>query len=744
VDAHTFTKESDEKAACPVTLTQYLRVLRHQWFVVVLLAILGLGAAAAYTYRQTPMYSAQIQLFVSTRAQETDDISQISQGSTFTQQRVKSYADLVTSPLITQAVVQQLRLPYTPAQVGGEISASSPLDTVLLDISVSDSDPNRAAAIANAIGVQFPQLISSLETQTQTSQTSSGETLSPVTVKVTRDAVPPGAPDSPRIPLNIALGLLVGLGLGIAAAVLRDQLNTTVSGVGDIEKLTGAIPLGVVPYDAGASKQPLVTADQFGGRAEAFRTLRTNLQFADVDDPPRVITITSALPAEGKTTTACNIALTLAQSGARVVLVEGDLRKPSVGKYLGISNAAGLTNVLAGQHDLRDVLVGYDRDTLTVLPSGPTPPNPSELLGSQQMQQLLSNLAEHYDVVIIDAPPLLPVTDAAVLAAEADGAIIVVRHGKSRREEVERALQALNSVNSKVLGSVLNFAPRKKRGGGYDGYGYGYGYGQAPSTQPKGGDQGGGSDRRGSRRRRPAPEPEPMPTGGLTLPSLMPMEAPESGPSVGWAPSPTNGWAPIAASPALPTPSSGQSANRAMSTSSALPTSSAASGTGALSAGTHAGVRNGAAAPQPWQSAPRTATPAPGAATLGPGAASLSPGAASLSPGAASGAARSDSAPRSRSAGQGLRGNSSPATQPTPIISTSVGTAAPVMSAGQNDSSGAGDRARPDRSPALLVDLSAPDVDLLGAERELLIPPQGLGDHQATGVPRHHRSKRSL
>jgi capsular exopolysaccharide synthesis family protein len=461
-----------------VTLTQYLRVLRNQWLVVILLAMLGLGGAAAYTYQQTPIYSAQTQLFVSVR---TDPgISALSQGSTFTQQRVKSYVDIVTSPLIAAPVISELRLPFTPEQLTSRISASSPLDTVLLDIVVSDTDPARAAAIANAVGAEFPILVKKLETPF-------GQNVSPVTVSVTRAAIVPAAPISPRIPLNLALGLIVGLGLGIGAAVLRDQFNTSVNGVSDVERLTGAIPLGVVPYDATAGKQPLVTADQFGGRAEAFRTLRTNLQFADVDDPPRVITISSALPAEGKTTTACNIALTLAQSGARVVLVEGDLRKPAVGKYLGISNAAGLTNVLAGQHELRDVLVSYQRDTLAVLPSGPTPPNPSELLGSQQMRQLLASLAAAYDVVIIDAPPLLPVTDAAVLAAAADGAILVIRHGKSRREEVERAVQALTSVNAKVLGTVLNFAPRKKRRGGYDGYGYGYGYGEAaqPEAVPR-------------------------------------------------------------------------------------------------------------------------------------------------------------------------------------------------------------------------------------------------------------------
>jgi capsular exopolysaccharide synthesis family protein len=466
-----------------VTLPQYLRVLRTQWVVVILLALLGSGAAAAYSYRQTPVYAAQTQLFVSVR---TDPgISALSQGSAFTQQRVKSYVDIVTSPLIVEPVISDLRLPYTAEQLASQVKASSPLDTVLLDIEVRDTDPGRAAAVANAVSAEFPRLVAQLETPF-------GQSVSPVTVSVTRTAVVPKVPISPRIPLNLALGLLIGLGLGVAAAVLRDQFNTSVNGVSEVEQLIGAIPLGVVPYDAMAQKQPLVTTDQFGGRAEAFRTLRTNLQFADVDDPPRVIAISSALPAEGKTTTACNIALTLAQSGARVILVEGDLRKPAVGKYLGISNAAGLTNVLAGQHELRDVIVGYQRDTLDVLPSGPTPPNPSEMLGSQQMRNLLSQLAAGYDVVIIDAPPLLPVTDAAVLAAAADGAILVIRHGKSRAEEVERATQALSSVNAKLIGTVLNFAPRRKRRGGYDGYGYGYGYGdpafatERPAPAPAG------------------------------------------------------------------------------------------------------------------------------------------------------------------------------------------------------------------------------------------------------------------
>ncbi|GAB3239049.1 polysaccharide biosynthesis tyrosine autokinase [Kineosporia babensis] len=462
-----------------MTLTQYVKVLRQHWLIVVILTALGLAAAIGWTSRQTPMYQAQTQVFVSVQGQGGGDdaLSELSQSSTFSQQRVKSYASMATTSTVTDPVIRDLRLPYKAAGLAAKIEASPQLDTVLIDITATDADPQVAAAIANSTAGHLQTAVNDLESN-------GGRNPSTVMLTVTRPALAPTEPVSPRVPLNIALGLLLGLGLGVGAAVLRDQLNTTLRGSSDIEQLTGSVPLGVVPFDAAAPKQPLVTADAFGGRAEAFRTLRTNLQFADVDHPPRVIAVTSALPDEGKTTTACNIALILAQSGARVVLVEGDLRKPAVGKYLGISNAVGLTNVLAGQHSLRDVVVGYERDLLAVLPSGPTPPNPSELLGSQQMRHLLDTLAEHYDVVVVDAPPLLPVTDAALIATAADGAILVIRHGRSRREEAERALKALEAVSAKVLGTVLNFAPRKKGRNGYQGYGYGYGQPPAPTPAP--------------------------------------------------------------------------------------------------------------------------------------------------------------------------------------------------------------------------------------------------------------------
>jgi non-specific protein-tyrosine kinase len=344
----------------------------------------------------------------------------------------------------------------------------------------------------------------------------------------------------------------------VAAAVLRDQLDTTVGGAGDLEGLSGSVPLGVIPFDSDTKASPLVIADQFSGRAEAFRTLRTNLQFADVDNPPRLIVVTSALPSEGKTTTACNLALTLALSGSRVILVDGDLRKPMAGTLLGIDSGAGLTNVLAGQHALDDVVVRVQRDLLAVLPSGPTPPNPSELLGSQHMATLLQTLAGRYDVVVIDAPPLLPVTDAAVLSTLADGALLVVRNGKTRRDDAERALKALAAVNAKMLGSVLNCAPRVRRRGGYGGYGYGSAPADdvpATKTVPAAAP----AVRAGAAGRSPA-----VPAGGSLAPQPVTevrIDSPEAVPAAGSAPPAVPATAvPASSVPAQPAPARAQPA----------------------------------------------------------------------------------------------------------------------------------------------------------------------------------------
>jgi capsular exopolysaccharide synthesis family protein len=206
--------------------------------------------------------------------------------------------------------------------------------------------------------------------------------------------------------------------------------------------------------------------------AEAMRTLRTNLQFMDVDNPPRTIVVTSPLPGDGKSTIACNLALMLAAGGSRVVLVDGDLRRSKVAQTMGVSSSAGLSDVLAGRADVADVLQRSPQSpNLDVLAAGGAPPNPSEVLGSARMKALLTELSEH-SIVIIDAPPLIPVTDGAVLAHQADGALLVVSVGKTTYDLVEKALDTLRKARGRALGVVLNKVPLK----GADASPYSYEY----------------------------------------------------------------------------------------------------------------------------------------------------------------------------------------------------------------------------------------------------------------------------
>jgi capsular exopolysaccharide synthesis family protein len=256
--------------------------------------------------------------------------------------------------------------------------------------------------------------------------------------------------------------------------VLRETLDTSVKDPEQLARELDLPTLGAIAYDSDAPKRPLIVhVDPKSSRAESFRQLRTNLQFVDIDEAPRSIIFTSSIPEEGKTTTTVNLAIALAQSGVRVLLVEGDLRRPKMADYLGIEGAVGLTNVLIGRVSLADAIQPWGPDALLhVLSSGPSPPNPSELLGSQGMAELLRELEHNYDLVLIDAPPLLPVTDAAVLAALASGAVLVTRYGHTKREQLARAVEALRAVGVAVYGAVLTMTPTR----GPDSYYYGYGY----------------------------------------------------------------------------------------------------------------------------------------------------------------------------------------------------------------------------------------------------------------------------
>ncbi|HQH08427.1 MAG TPA: polysaccharide biosynthesis tyrosine autokinase [Phycicoccus sp.] len=442
-------------------LQDYLKVVRKRWRVIVAVVLVFVGLAAAGSLASEKVYESRTQFFVSTTG--AGDSGALLQGSTFTQQRVKSYAQLLTTPRVLGPVAASVGV---TGDVAGQVRATTPPDTVLIDVAVRDTDPARAQAMGEAIATEFPAAVTELESP-------AGAEASPVKVTVVRPPTTPDSPVSPRPLRNILLGGVLGLLLGLAAALVRETLDKTVKTQDDVKAVTDTPILGSIAYDPDAAKRPLIVeVDPRSPRAEAFRVLRTNLQFVDAAAHPRTIVVTSSLAGEGKSTMAANLALTMAQAGSRVCLIEADLRRRSkVLEYMGLEGGVGLTDALIGRTDVIDVIQPYGGTNLWVLGAGPIPPNPSELLGSTAMRSLLGHLSSRFDYVVIDAPPALPVTDAVVISKLVDGAIVVAGSGIVERDQLALTLESLESVNGHVLGIVLNRVP-VKHSQQYGGYAY--------------------------------------------------------------------------------------------------------------------------------------------------------------------------------------------------------------------------------------------------------------------------------
>lgn len=443
-------------------LQEYMRILLRNWILVTASTLLGILAGGAAAILVQPTYTSETQLFVAT--QSSGSVTELQQGNSFSQARVQSYVKTVASPLVLQPAIDSLGIETTAADLAENVTASTDLNTVLINITVADKSPVQAAAIARAVADSLIQTVDSLE------KPKSGGS-SPVSLSVTKPAVAPTSPSGPNIRLNLGVGALAGLAVGSVSAFLRSRLDTRIRGESDIRQVTDVPVLGGIAFDQDATNRPLLTqAAQQSPRAESFRQLRTNLQFANVSAHAKTVLVTSSIPGEGKSTTATNLAIALAQSGQTVCLVDADLRRPMVSEYLGLDGTVGLTTALLGAADVLDVVQSWGEDSLFVLASGMIPPNPSELLGSQEMVGIIQRLEDSFDAVVIDAPPLIPVTDAAVLAQHVGGVIMVAGAHTVRRQEIDRSLNALQLVGAVILGLVLNRVPTK----GADAYAYSY------------------------------------------------------------------------------------------------------------------------------------------------------------------------------------------------------------------------------------------------------------------------------
>lgn len=443
-------------------LRDYLLILRRNWILVIASVLAGLLVGGLTTILTKPTYTAETQLFVA--IQGSGSIQELQQGNTFSQGRIQSYVKTVSSPIVLQPAIDSLGLDSSPEQLQENVKAVADPNTVLINITVTDESPVQAAAIAQAVSTSLIGAVEKLERPTSAAS-------SVVKLSVIKPATAPRSPSAPNTRTSLLMGLVIGLILGLAGAFCRFALDKKIRGKSDLHRITDAALLGEIGYDRSAENTPLLTqAPQQSPRAESFRRLRTNLQFANVSTRAQTFAVTSSLPGEGKSTTAANLAIALAEAGQKVCLIDADLRRPMISEYFGLDRNAGLTTVLLGHADAEDLLQPWGENDLYVLTSGQIPPNPSELLGSAAMESLIRRLETVFDAIVVDTPPLLPVTDAAVLAQHVGGTVLVVASMVPKDQQVQQSLAALEMVGATLLGIVLNKLPDR----GPDAYEYTY------------------------------------------------------------------------------------------------------------------------------------------------------------------------------------------------------------------------------------------------------------------------------
>jgi succinoglycan biosynthesis transport protein ExoP len=503
-----------------VDLRHQLAVVRARFPFLVIACLLAAASAFVISSFQPKMYEGQTTLIVGqSLSVPNPDVNQI----LASQRLAGTYAVVATTRPVLQAVIDRLQLPTTADELASRVTADAASNSTLLSITTRDRDPTTAAAIANAIGDQLiaaspaiqgqagdiqsfidkdlkaiQQDILRTEAQIEGLEKLSSRTLAEDQqietlrnrlvslratyatlvslssntaanlVSVIEPAVPATSPASPRVLFNVGLAAILGLALGIAIVFMLEYLDDTLKTQAEIEQAIGLPTLGTIMRMPGNKSDPemrrLATLlYPRSSAAEAFRALRTNIDFAAVDMPIQTLLVASAAGGEGKTTIAANLAVVFAQAGRRTVLVDGDLRKPGIHSLFMTGNDVGLTTLLVDDTVALDAVCHEvdDEPNLMLLPTGPIPPNPAELLGSQRMRNALDRIKKQFDLVILDSPPLRAVTDAAVLAAMVDATIMVVHARHTRRASVLAGHDALVKVGARVIGVSLNLVPRR-------------------------------------------------------------------------------------------------------------------------------------------------------------------------------------------------------------------------------------------------------------------------------------------
>ena len=431
-----------------MTFTEYLTVLQRRWRVWVPILLMGIAVALAISAMVPVKYTAVSTSFVTVTESPNAGSGGVFQSSQFAVQRVKSYAPLSSSPEVLQPVIDQLDLDMTIRQLREMVEVTSPPDTVLLEVAVTDRNADRATRIADAISIQLAELIEALETPRE-------RQVSLVKVSLTQPAEVPVRPSSPGLVLTLILGAVAGAALGLVAALVRHHMDRRIKSDDDIQTITGMSPAGSTVAFRHTKEAPLVALDYRSVGIERYRTIRTSLKLAYIDKELRHFVVSSPSLGEGKTTVASNLAISWAHAGSTVCLVEADLRRPTVTKILGLEGGrAGLSDVTLGEVDLDDALIPWNDGMVTVLPAGSIPADPTALLSSSALRELVNLLQSRFDMVIYDSPAINSVTDAILLAGAMDGLVLVVRSGSTTRDSLSKCVDAVRKARLRLLGTV--------------------------------------------------------------------------------------------------------------------------------------------------------------------------------------------------------------------------------------------------------------------------------------------------
>lgn len=436
-----------------MTLRDFLKLTRRRLGTIIACTLLGAVAAAALLIMTPTRYSAQATAYVRVSVPKGADGAAESNSyfaaSQLANQKVKAFVSVFTSQSVAESVIKELKLNTTPAELASSISASNAANSLTIVVTATGDSPEHARSIADAVVNQSSAQVKVLE----------GEN-SPVEVVMMTPASLSQISKTPSPVKYLAIGILAGLAIGYLAAFGRQHFDTRLRTADDITEQFDAPVLAVLPQSKGIARTEGGSEEDFQS-AESLRKLRTNLRYANVDHQAKVILVTSPLQGDGKSSVAASLAKVMAVAGDDVVLVDTDLRRPSVAETFDLHGPLGLLQILIGSAKLENTLRPTTITGLTVLPAFDTPPNPSELLGSDRMADLIKDLSRDR-IVILDAPPVLPVTDAVVLSHLTDAVIVVASAGRTRTEQLDHAIFSIERGEGKIAGIVLNRAASSK------------------------------------------------------------------------------------------------------------------------------------------------------------------------------------------------------------------------------------------------------------------------------------------